>query len=75
LGAEKFFCGESAGFLVASWGLLLVLYDVSGPVWLGFVVRFNMVCGALQCWLWCGLRMLTIALREGKFQEKKEMIA
>jgi hypothetical protein len=48
---EKIFCGESSTFLFGLWGLLLFLYGVSGAVDSCFVVRFNMACGALQCWL------------------------
>jgi hypothetical protein len=55
MGAEKFFCRESEGFLFASCGLLLVLYIVSGSVYFHFVVRFCIVCGAIQHTLWCGL--------------------
>jgi hypothetical protein len=75
LSAEKIFCGESAGFLVVFWGLLLVLYGALGVVWRGFVVRFNIVCGAIQCWLWCALAMLTVLCGKEKSQMKKEMIA
>jgi hypothetical protein len=82
LGAEKIFCGESAGFLVAFWGLLLVLYGALGVVWRGFVVRFNIVCGAVLHGLRCASVLVSVmfsicrgALRETKFQEKKTPIA
>ena len=41
MSAEKFFCGESEGFLFVSWGLLLVPYTVSTAVCFRFVARFN----------------------------------
>ena len=43
LGAEKFFCGESGGFLSVSWGLFVVLYGVLGSVGLCSCVTFYVV--------------------------------
>jgi hypothetical protein len=63
LSAEKIFQRESAGFLFASWALLPVLYDGLGAVWLGFVVRFNIVCGAILHGLWCGSVSLIVTFR------------
>ena len=50
MSAEKFFCGGSSTFQFVSLVLLLFLYGVSGAVYSCFVVRFNIVCGALPCW-------------------------
>jgi hypothetical protein len=53
MGEEKNFCSESSAFLRVFGALFIVLYGVFGSVWLGFVVRFNMVCGAVLHGLWC----------------------
>ena len=57
---------------------MLVLYGVSCSVYFRFVVRFNIVCGAVLHGLWCALMMISVtsayvgwALREKKFQKKK----
>jgi len=59
LSAERNFQRKSDGFQYVSGALFGFLYDGLVSVWLGFVVRFYVVCGALSCWLWCALPMLT----------------
>jgi len=46
---EKFFYGESGGFLFVSVALFPVRYDGFGSDCSCFVVRFSIVCGALPC--------------------------
>jgi len=67
---EKNFQSESRVFQFVFWVLFSVLYVGLGSVRLGFVVRFNIVCGALSCWLWCGLRMLTSFAGKGISKEE-----
>jgi len=49
MSAEKIFRCESSGFLFVFWVLLPVLIGVFGSVCWCFVVRFNIVCGDVQC--------------------------
>jgi hypothetical protein len=42
------------------WTLFQVLFDGLGSVYSRSWVRFYVVCGALSCWLWCALAMLTV---------------
>jgi hypothetical protein len=50
LSAGKFFCGMSCAFLFVFWALFAALIGVTGSVVWCFVVRFNIVCGAVSCW-------------------------
>jgi len=59
MSAEKIFCGESPAFLFVFWALFMVLIDGLSSVCWCFVVRFNILCGAILHGLWCGLPMLT----------------
>jgi hypothetical protein len=58
LSAEKIFQRESWAFQLVLWALLMILYGVLASVCSCFVVRFNIVCGAVLHGLWCALGML-----------------
>jgi hypothetical protein len=49
----------------------MILYGVSGAVCSCFVVRFNIVCGALLHGLWCALRMLTDCSADKEISEEE----
>jgi len=44
---------------------------VLGSAWLGFVVRFYVVCGAVLHGLWCALGMLTDCLAVKEISEEE----
>jgi len=54
MGCGKFFWGLRDRVLVVFWALFWFLYGGFGVVYFHFVVRFCMVCGAIQHGLWCG---------------------
>ena len=59
---KKIFQGESWAFQLVLWALLMILYGVLASVYSCFVVRFNIVCGAVLHGLWCALAMLRVVL-------------
>jgi len=50
----------------------MVLIGVSGSVCLCFLVRFCIVCGALQCCYGCASTMLPELCREGSFKRRRQ---
>ena len=56
------------GLSVCVLGSVVVSVGVSGAVGSCFVVRFNIVCGAILHGLWCGLRMLVEGYRKVGFE-------
>ena len=59
---RKNFQRESWAFQLVLWALLMILYGVLASVYSCFVVRFNIVCGAVLHGLWCALAMLRVVL-------------
>ncbi len=54
MSTEKNSVSESNVFVFVLWVLFLFRNVISAYVGSCFVVRFCMVCGALQCWFECG---------------------
>jgi len=49
MSAEKFFWGAGGSELLEFWYSVSLAVGVSSCVYSCFAVRFNMVCGAIQC--------------------------